>query len=221
MEQVFITCLLLGALMHLMSAFKPKPGAQNTGVINEHFRFGGRNYAQQFRKQTTLCRSLFAVPFLTLSLSLASTSFAVAQEGPDIGPRQDYREVVQALRPFIERDISANDLPAVSIAIVDDQQIVWAQGFGMARRGFEPLRFRNWKPCPDGRRLRRAVGAILSRLSRRDHYRAVASGITTSGHGGRGLSGLSVRVVALRLPGWQKYPILNLTFEQLAKGGMR
>src|SRR6185369_8819871 len=46
--------------------------------------------------------------------------------------RQDYAEVVSLLKPFIEQQIKDKQLPAVSIAIVDDQQIVWAEGFGFA-----------------------------------------------------------------------------------------
>jgi len=46
--------------------------------------------------------------------------------------RKDYRDVVETLRPFIQQQMTEKELPALSIAIIDDQQIVWAQGFGMA-----------------------------------------------------------------------------------------
>ena len=49
-----------------------------------------------------------------------------------IGPRQDYRPVQRVLEQFIQNEMAAKDLPAVSIALVDDQEIVWASGFGYA-----------------------------------------------------------------------------------------
>lgn len=50
----------------------------------------------------------------------------------NIEPRKDYAEIVAVLKPFIEQQIAEKQLPALSIAIVDDQKIVWAQGFGFA-----------------------------------------------------------------------------------------
>src|SRR5271154_1867440 len=50
----------------------------------------------------------------------------------DTAPRQDYAAVARALEPFIQRELSEKQLPAISIALVDDGQIVWAQGFGFA-----------------------------------------------------------------------------------------
>jgi CubicO group peptidase (beta-lactamase class C family)/D-alanyl-D-alanine dipeptidase len=46
--------------------------------------------------------------------------------------RKDYGDVVETLRPFIQQQMAEKELPALSIAIIDEQQIVWAQGFGMA-----------------------------------------------------------------------------------------
>ncbi|MGH7539243.1 MAG: serine hydrolase domain-containing protein, partial [Gemmatimonadales bacterium] len=50
-----------------------------------------------------------------------------------IPPRPDYAPVAQLLERFIAHEMADKDLPAVSIALVDDQQIVWARGFGLAR----------------------------------------------------------------------------------------
>jgi CubicO group peptidase (beta-lactamase class C family)/D-alanyl-D-alanine dipeptidase len=55
-----------------------------------------------------------------------------AQDPNNGSARKDYLEVVGELRPFIQRQMAEKGLPALSIAIIDDQQIVWAQGFGMA-----------------------------------------------------------------------------------------
>src|SRR5271169_2421589 len=51
---------------------------------------------------------------------------------PNIEPRADYREVVGALTPLIEHDLKEKGIPSIAVALVDDQQIVWAQGFGFA-----------------------------------------------------------------------------------------
>src|SRR5438309_6375174 len=53
----------------------------------------------------------------------------------DIAPRQDYVPGARALAPFIQHELAEKQLPAISVALVDDQQIVWAQGFGLADPG--------------------------------------------------------------------------------------
>jgi len=58
-------------------------------------------------------------------------SFAWAGSA-DIAPRQDYATIARALEPFIRHELAEKQLPAISVALVDDQQIVWAQGFGLA-----------------------------------------------------------------------------------------
>jgi CubicO group peptidase (beta-lactamase class C family)/D-alanyl-D-alanine dipeptidase len=45
-------------------------------------------------------------------------------------PERDYGTVVAELRRFIEREMRDKALPALSIALVDDQRTVWAEGFG-------------------------------------------------------------------------------------------
>ncbi len=64
----------------------------------------------------------------------AACSFLWAASG-DIAPRPDYAAVARALEPFIQQELADKQLPAISIALVDDQQIVWAQGFGYADPG--------------------------------------------------------------------------------------
>ena len=51
---------------------------------------------------------------------------------PDIAPRADYAAVARVLEPFIRHELADKELPAISIALVDDQQVVWARGFGYA-----------------------------------------------------------------------------------------
>lgn len=47
-------------------------------------------------------------------------------------PRKDYAPVIEMLARFIEGEMADKELPALSIALVDDQQIVWSKGFGLA-----------------------------------------------------------------------------------------
>jgi len=68
-------------------------------------------------------RRLAAALFSTALLWAGST---------DIAPRSDYAAVARALEPFIQRELAEKQLPAISLVLVDDQQIVWAQGFGFA-----------------------------------------------------------------------------------------
>jgi CubicO group peptidase (beta-lactamase class C family)/D-alanyl-D-alanine dipeptidase len=48
------------------------------------------------------------------------------------GPREDYNEVAVKLGNLIQHELADKQLPALSIALVDDQEIVWAKGFGFA-----------------------------------------------------------------------------------------
>jgi CubicO group peptidase (beta-lactamase class C family)/D-alanyl-D-alanine dipeptidase len=41
-----------------------------------------------------------------------------------------YTRIAQDLEPFIQRQLTDHDIPAISIALVDDQRVVWARGFG-------------------------------------------------------------------------------------------
>src|SRR5262249_1963152 len=48
-----------------------------------------------------------------------------------IAPPAQYEAVVSALEPFIRHEMEVKQLPALSIALVEDQKIVWAAGFGL------------------------------------------------------------------------------------------
>jgi CubicO group peptidase (beta-lactamase class C family)/D-alanyl-D-alanine dipeptidase len=43
-----------------------------------------------------------------------------------------YAPTIDILERLIEREMKGKDLPALSIALVDDQEIVWSKGFGLA-----------------------------------------------------------------------------------------
>jgi CubicO group peptidase (beta-lactamase class C family)/D-alanyl-D-alanine dipeptidase len=51
---------------------------------------------------------------------------------PTVPAAREYEEAVRRLEPFIAREVADKGLPALSIALVDDQRIVWARGFGLA-----------------------------------------------------------------------------------------
>src|SRR6516165_846815 len=48
----------------------------------------------------------------------------------DIAPASKYEALVDVLRPWIAKEVKTKQLPALSIALVDDQKIVWSHGFG-------------------------------------------------------------------------------------------
>ncbi|MCZ2343256.1 MAG: serine hydrolase [Bacteroidales bacterium] len=52
----------------------------------------------------------------------------------DTPPAEKYREAATTLTRWIEREVREKQLPALSIALVDDQKIVWSRGFGYQDR---------------------------------------------------------------------------------------
>lgn len=61
---------------------------------------------------------------------LFCAGLAGAEVQPNISPRGDYAPIAAALGSIIEREVQEKQLPAFSIALVDGDQVVWAQGFG-------------------------------------------------------------------------------------------
>jgi CubicO group peptidase (beta-lactamase class C family)/D-alanyl-D-alanine dipeptidase len=85
--------------------------------------------AKYSSRKVALARSVAVCICVALALS-AYFNRAMAQSATAV--RKDYADVVEKLRPFIQQQMAEKELPALSIAIIDDQQIVWAEGFGMA-----------------------------------------------------------------------------------------
>ena len=81
---------------------------------------------------------------LPLAWVIALTASACAPEAaterasgtidrPEVVPaRQDYADVAARLTAFIEHELADKELPAISVVLVDDQETVWAAGFGHA-----------------------------------------------------------------------------------------
>ncbi len=79
----------------------------------------------------TSMRTRVAAFALLLAACSAPTpeSRAAADSVKAADPR--YEQVATALDAFIRREMADKGIPALSIALVDDQQIVWSAGFGM------------------------------------------------------------------------------------------
>src|SRR6476660_4414647 len=72
--------------------------------------------------------------------SMVCVAFAAptvgAQVAPDsVGPAARYAAAARTLERFIRHEMTDKTLPALSIALVDGQNIVWARGFGIANPG--------------------------------------------------------------------------------------
>jgi CubicO group peptidase (beta-lactamase class C family)/D-alanyl-D-alanine dipeptidase len=67
---------------------------------------------------------LFLIGFVFYSFLLPAQT--------DISAPARYEQAAADLQQMIEREMKNQSLPAVSIVLVDDQQVVWARGFGFA-----------------------------------------------------------------------------------------
>ncbi len=70
-------------------------------------------------------RLLAAISFGVLAPSLVRAE-------PLIPPAKKYQEVANLLDKLIQREVADKGLPALSIALIDDQTVVWAKGYGLA-----------------------------------------------------------------------------------------
>jgi hypothetical protein len=125
--------------------------------------------ATSLPRKVALTRSVAVCVCVALAL-LAFCNRTIAQSATAV--RKDYADVVERLRPFIQQQKAEKELPALSMAIIDDQQIVWAEGFGMA----------------DPKSKTPAIADTFIAWVQFPNEMAI----------------------------WQKYPILNITFEKLA-----
>src|SRR5262249_24969624 len=58
--------------------------------------------------------------------------FTVQAAEPNTLPSKEYEAVAAALEKMIQLEMADKGLPALSIALVDDQKIVWSKGYGFA-----------------------------------------------------------------------------------------
>lgn len=80
----------------------------------------------QFRGATSLAL------LVVLGLVFAHSAPREAETVQNVAAQGEYPQVADALSKFIQHEMQDKQLPAFSIALVDNQQIVWAQGFGYA-----------------------------------------------------------------------------------------
>ncbi|WP_439622769.1 serine hydrolase [Gemmata sp.] len=71
--------------------------------------------------------------FVSLVAVLFVAPAACAQ--PAVPAAEPYKAAVAELEALVRREVDDKKLPAVSVALVDDQKVVWAAGFGFADRG--------------------------------------------------------------------------------------
>jgi CubicO group peptidase (beta-lactamase class C family) len=64
--------------------------------------------------------------FLVISCLLPARAFA----GPPEPASKQYAAAIAAVDAFVAREVAEKKLPSLSIALVDDQTIVWSRGFG-------------------------------------------------------------------------------------------
>ncbi|MBN1222849.1 MAG: beta-lactamase family protein [Candidatus Aminicenantes bacterium] len=86
------------------------------------------------KKDLSLFRKILVILFIAFSLTAAGCkqSRDVIGSQDVIEPQSKYGEVAERLEKIIRHEMEVKELPAFSIALVDDQEIVWARGFGMA-----------------------------------------------------------------------------------------
>ncbi len=73
---------------------------------------------------------------LLIPLALAFAACSSQPEPPaSILPPAALEPVIEKLSAFIKHEMESKRLSALSIALVDDKQTVWAAGFGEARPG--------------------------------------------------------------------------------------
>lgn len=63
-----------------------------------------------------------------LTLGACSTTIML----PEAGARGDYRPVEKYVSWLVEREMSDNEITGLSIALIDDQKVIWEKGFGYA-----------------------------------------------------------------------------------------
>ena len=85
------------------------------------------------RRQRTRCHRPIARPGLGLlltALALTGCGETGDARAPAAAPRAGYAEVAEALEAMIERERDQKGLAAMSIALVDEEGVAWAAGFG-------------------------------------------------------------------------------------------
>jgi serine beta-lactamase-like protein LACTB len=67
-----------------------------------------------------------------LALTLYNTTGQLA--AGDVTAQEPYVQAALAVEKWLQREVEAKQIPSLSIALVDDQRVVWSRGFGFADR---------------------------------------------------------------------------------------
>jgi len=69
---------------------------------------------------------------LIVALTLNSSSWAVAQPKPVVQTKRqpDYSHLIAELKEKVPQMMAQKNVPGVAVALIDGQQLVWAEGFG-------------------------------------------------------------------------------------------
>src|SRR4051794_25117065 len=73
-----------------------------------------------------------SLPVAALRTLLAGVILLLVPPAVSAQPAAPYAATAEALTAFLDQELPAKGLPALSIALVDDQRVVWAKGFGIA-----------------------------------------------------------------------------------------
>lgn len=104
--------------------------------MKRHFSKLSKKRMQAVIKARTILRLFFLVALLSLLVNGLTPVIVFARSSSRAGSlsssRADYQPAIQVLEQFIKHEMADKDLPALSIALVDDQKTIWAKGFGFA-----------------------------------------------------------------------------------------
>ncbi|GIW79629.1 MAG: hypothetical protein KatS3mg105_1436 [Gemmatales bacterium] len=99
-----------------------------------HFSSGGRTHTAPFllgyMPSNRKMKAFLQIIGITGLACILPQSLAA----PCIAPPASHRAAIQALQRWIQEEARRKNLPALSIAVVEGQKTIWAQGFGYADR---------------------------------------------------------------------------------------
>ena len=78
-------------------------------------------------RRVIACPAVIVVA-LVVAFGVGSGEFKHAR----LAPSEKYAAAIQALEPFLDREVKDKGLPSLAVVLVDDQSVVWAKGFGLA-----------------------------------------------------------------------------------------
>ena len=86
----------------------------------------------EMRNLARCIKAVFLLTLIFLGLFLVRLGSPHSASGQTASAPPEYSGVAEALSIFIQHEMQDKELPAFSIALVDNQKVVWTQGFGYA-----------------------------------------------------------------------------------------